>query len=84
MATDDARRDLCDVACIHSHWRCDCSSLYSRLVFYIHDLVFHDCGAPAFGALALLVPATCILFVIAGVGVSFVQAIRELCRRKKL
>ena len=54
------------------------------LVFYIRDLVFHDCGAPESGALALLVPAMGLLFVVVGVGVSFVQAIEEFRRRKKL
>ena len=55
-----------------------------KLVFCICDLVFHDCGALAFSALALLVPAAGILFVVVGVGVSCIQAIRELSRRKTL
>ena len=54
------------------------------LDFRIRDLVINNCGALAFDALALLVPATGILFVVVGVGVSFVQAIREFRRRRWL
>ena len=54
-----------------------------KLFFCIRNLVFHDCSTPAFGALALLVPAAGILFVVVGVGISFVQAIRELRGRMK-
>ena len=52
-----------------------------RLVVCIRDLVLNDCGTLAFGALALLVPAAGILFVVVGVGVSFIQAFREFRRR---
>ena len=54
-----------------------------KLVFCIRDLASHDCGSPAFGALALLLLTTGILIVVVGVGVSSAQAIRELRRRKR-
>ena len=55
-----------------------------KSVSCIRDLVLNDCGTLAFGALALLVPAAGILFVVVGVGVSFIQAIQEFSRRRQL
>ena len=55
-----------------------------NLGFCICGLVLHDCSVLAFAALALLVPAAGILFVVVGVGVSFIQAIREFRRRRQL